>query len=336
MNRISMHNRLLIGIISTLVMLFVFIFPSELTEVWESEGLQGFVIVLIISVAAIQIAAISKVFKALPWIETFPFLLSLALIWSSMFVVDGTFQITPGDYRFISPSFLVLSVPMFMLLISALLAGIMLLAPAQEAKNELHAQAALLDWKNRISAKYSRRTRTKGIAGVIAVFITLDFASQAAMIASTNSCVEERFQQGWRSAYLGDPWQLSLTWSTDYVQGYERQGGWWASPTEIYRGPKNWSAFVKEVTTDGVPVTIVENGVRSIGNLLPMKLEDAYYSRLGFDFDQYVGDLKYECLIDLSPPIFPIDSGWRSGNESIKDSISDIDGYVAPAESPAP
>ena len=335
MNRISMRNRLLIGIISTLLMLFVFIFPSELTGLWESEGLQGFVMVVIISVAAIQIAAISKVFKALAWIEALPLTLSVALIWTSLFVVDGTFQIAPGNYRYIAPSFLIFSVPMFMLITSSILAGIMLFAPAQDRKHRLFAQEKILGWKNKLSAKYSRRAIVTSIAAVLTVFLTVDLIVRSSLIASTNACIEEKFQQGWRSAYLSEPWQVSFTWSKEFVAGFEERGDWWASPTEPYQGPKDWNAFVKEVSVTGIPATLIKNGVRSSGHLIPMGFE-ATYRWSGFDFDAYVSALKAQCTQDITPPLFPISSDWEYGDSGVKSSIRDIQGYVAPIESSTP
>ena len=336
MNRISMQNRLLIGIISTLVMLFVFIFPSELTDVWESAGFQGVVIAIIISIAAIQIAAISSVFKPISWIEALPLLLAVILIWTSLFVVDGTFEVAPGNYRNIQPSFLVISVPMFMLVISGILAGITLVAPAQDRRNTLKAQEAVLRWKNRFLGSFSRRAVLAGVVGALGIFVALDSFVRISLVSSVNSCIEKDFQQGWRSAYLSEAWRVPFTWSETYIAGYEQWGEWWVTPAEKYVGPTDWTEFVAEVSTKGIPVTIVKNGNRTNGYLYPKRIEDADLIWEGFDFDQYVLEIKTACTDNISPPLFPIASDWKYGKGGVKNSISDIDGYVAPVESATP
>ncbi len=329
-----MQNRLLIGLVSTLVMLFVFVFPSELTSVWESRGFQGVLIAIIISLAAIQIASIAKIFKPIPWIEALPLLLAIALIWTSLFVVEGTFQVAPGNYRYIQPSFLIISVPMFMLVTSAILAGITLLAPADDRRSNLKAQDVVLGWKRRFSSRYSRRAAIKGSVVILGTFFVIDFLVRASVISSANACIEEKFQQGWRSAYLSDPWQLSLTWSADYVPDFSEQGDMWASPRESYRGPTDWAGFVQEVSVDGIPATLLENGVQSSGRLKPFPIDSSWLS--GFNFDGYVWDLKSECTENVEPPFFPISSDWNYQDSGIKHSVKDIDGYVAPLESSAP
>jgi len=335
MNKLSMQNRLLIGLVSTLVMLFVFVFPSELTSVWESRGFQGFIIAIIISLAAIQFASIAKIFKPMPLTEALPLLLAIALIWTSLFVVEGTFQVAPGNYRYIQPSFLLISVPMFMLVISAILAGITLLAPADDRRSNLKAQEVVLSLKRRFSSRYSRRSAIKGSVVILGTFFVVDFLVRASVISTANACIEEKFQQGWRSAYLGEPWQVSFTWSKQPIPGFEERGDWWASPTEPYRGPKDWSDFVKEVSVDGIPATLIKNGVRSSGRLLPMALDEMYHWA-GFDFDAYVSRLNTECTQDSTPPFFPISSDWQYGENGVKSSVSDIDGYVTPVKSDTP
>ncbi len=336
MNRISMQNRLVIGIISTLIMLFVFIFPSELTDVWESAGFQGVVIAIIISIAAIQIAAISSVFKPISWIEALPFLLAVILIWTSLFVVDGTFQVAPGNYRNIQPSFLVISVPMFMLVIGGILAGITLVAPAQDRRNALKAQGALLRWRSRFLGRFSRRAVLAGVVGVLGIFVALDSFVRISFVSSANSCIEKDFQQGWRSAYLSDAWRVPFTWSNTYVAGYEQWVDWWVTPATKYVGPTEWADFVEEVSIEGIPVTIVKNGNRTNGYLNPTRIEDGDLIWEGFDFDQYVLELRRSCTNNISPPLFPIASDWEYGEGGVKNSISDIDGYVAPVESATP
>ena len=335
MNKLSTQNRLLIGVVSTLIMLFVFVFPSELTSVWESRGFQGVMIAIIISLAAIQIASIAKIFKPIPWIEALPLLLAIALIWTSLFVVEGTFQVAPGNYRYIQPSFLIISVPMFMLITSAILAVITLLAPADDRRSNLKAQDVVLGWKRRYSSRYSRRAAIKGSVAILGTIFVIDFLVRTSVISTANACIEEKFQQGWRSAYLGEPWQVSFTWSKQPIPGFEERGDWWASPTEPYRGPKDWSDFVKEVSVDGIPATLIKNGVRSSGRLLPMALDEMYHWA-GFDFDAYVFEIKTACTDNISPPLFPIANDWEYGEGGVKNSISDIDGYVAPVESVTP
>jgi hypothetical protein len=174
MNKLSMQNRLLIGLVSTLVMLFVFVFPSELTSVWESRGFQGVMIAIIISLAAIQIASIAKIFKPVPWIEALPLLLVIVLIWTTLFVIDGTFQMAPGNYRYIQPSYLLISVPMFMLITSAILAVITLLAPVDDRRSNLKAQNVVLGWKRRFSSRYSRRLAVKGSVAILGIFLAIN------------------------------------------------------------------------------------------------------------------------------------------------------------------
>ena len=336
MNRISMQSRLVIGIISTLVMLFVFVFPSELTDVWESAGFQGFIIAIIVTLAAIQIAALSKVVKPIPWIEALPLLLAVILIWTSLFAIAGSFQIAPGNYRYIEPSFLLISIPMFMLIISAVLAIIMLLAPTQDRKHTLKAQEAVLRWKSRLLDSFSRRTVLTGVLGVLGIFIALDSVVRIGLVSSVNACIEENFQQGWRTAYLSEAWKVPFTWSETYIAGYEQWGEWWVTPATKYVGPTEWTEFVAEVSTNGIPVTIIKNGSRTNGHLYPKRIEDADLVWEGFDFDQYVLELKETCTENISPPLFPIASNWEYGDGGVKNSISDLDGYAAPAESVTP
>lgn len=336
MNRISMQNRLVIGIISTLIMLFVVIFPSELTDTWESAGFQGFIIAVIILIAAIQIAALSKVFKPIAWIEALPLLLAIILIWTSLFVVAGSFQIAPGSYRYIEPSYLLISVPMFMLIISAILAVIMLLAPTQDRRYRLKAQEAVKSSKAWVLSRVARRTVIAGFFGIFGVFFSLDVLVRGSMVGAVNSCIEERFQQGWRSAYLNEPWRVPLTWSAVFIEGYEEWGDWWVTPPQFYSGPTEWDAFVAEVSTAGIPITVVKNGYRTPDNLIPKTIEDAYMRWEGFNFDQYVRDLKTSCMQSVSAPLFPISSNWEYGDDGVKNSISDIDGYLVPVKSATP
>ena len=330
-----MQNRLLIGLVSTLVMLFVFVFPSELTSLWESQGFQGVIIAIIISLAAIQIASIAKIFKPIPWIEALPLLLVIVLIWTTLFVIDGTFQMAPGNYRYIQPSYLLISVPMFMLITSAILAVITLLAPVDDRRSNLKAQNVVLGWKRRFSSRYSRRLAVKGSVAILGIFLAINFLVRASLISAANSCIEEKFQQGWRAAYLAKPWQVSFTWSREFVPGFSNLGDWWASAAEAYSGPSDWAKFVYEVSVRGIPATKLENGRQVSGYLVPIALDSRYHWE-GFDFDNFVLELNTQCTKDVTPPLFPIANDWNNRESGIKYSIKDIDGYVAPVDSASP
>jgi hypothetical protein len=340
LNAIGLRQRYSLALIAVFALLLAVWFPSQLA--WDLGAME-----LAIPISAGLFVAVllyglilAKVIRALPGLEVLPLLLAIAVSWISFFVVDGAFDVLPGNWRRIWLAGWVSwdPVPHVFLGTSVVLAVLAIVAPPTRENGELVVRS----WFIRRISILSRRRTLGSLVLVIVALVALDSWTIASRVTSANECVEERFQNEWRAAYLADPFRVHEKWRKPTgitPPGWERfwaGGEWDVTPAVPFRGPDAWSDFINVVGITGIKVMIVEDletNQSRVGTLGPWSLKEGGF---GFDFNSFVEKLSNECVALEGPPLFPVDETWYLEEESLIDEISEISGYVEPPASAAP
>jgi hypothetical protein len=340
LNPINSRQRYSLALIAIFALLLAVWFPSQLAWDFGAKELAVPISAGLFVAVLFCCLILARVIRALPGLEVLPLVLTISIFWISLFGVDGAFEVLPGNWRRIWFAGWVSwdPVPYVFLGTSIVFAVLTLLSPPTRENGELAARS----WFIRSASRFSGRRTLGFLILVVVALAVLDSWTVASRVASVNACVEERFQNEWRSAYLADPFKVHEKWrkptgiTPPGWESYWAGGEWEVTPAVPFRGPDAWSDFINVVGETGIKVTIVEDletNQSRVGTLGPWSLKEGGF---GFNFNSFVEKLSNECVALEGPPLFPVDEWGHLEEESLIDGISEISGYVEPPATAAP